>query len=80
MANININILESEEKLKECFNFFDENRNGSISNIELLKIFESTNEAELINKLLKETDLDNNGEVTIIRFLLKNSKLLFQNF
>ena len=63
MANINIHILESEEHLNEAFNFFDEDKNGSISNKEIKKILGECEDSDVIQKILFDTDLNNDGEV-----------------
>ena len=75
MANINTSILEDESKLQEAFNFFDEDKSGSISVEELKKVFGDNEDFKTVQKLLCETDLNNDGEVYINRFHSKNSKL-----
>lgn len=63
MANIQMNVLESEENLKEAFNFFDEDKSGKISKQELKKVLGETENLDTLQKLLFDTDLDNDGEV-----------------
>jgi len=63
MANLETSILESEEKLKEAFNFYDTDQNGQISLAELRNVFTDNEEMDLINKLLKETDSNEDGQV-----------------
>jgi len=75
MANIDMDILESEEKLKEVFKFFDEDGNGDISVNELKRIFKDTAERDIVEKIIKEIDSDNNGVVILSRFHLTNSRL-----
>jgi len=70
-----MDILESEEKLKEVFKFFDEDGNGDISVNELKRIFKDTAERDIVEKIIKEIDSDNNGVVILSRFHLTNSRL-----
>jgi len=58
-----MNVLESEENLKEAFNFFDEDKSGKISKQELKKVLGETENLDTLQKLLFDTDLDNDGEV-----------------
>ena len=63
MDNIQMNVLESEENLKEAFNFFDEDKSWKISKQELKKVLGETENLDTLQKLLFDTDLDNDGEV-----------------
>jgi len=72
MANIDLEILESEDKLKQAFGFFDEDGSGEITIEELKRIFNETEESDIAEKILREIDYDSNGKVFIRRYHLMN--------
>ena len=61
MANIDLDLLESESKLKEAFRFFDQDGSGDICIEELKRIFIDTEEADIIDEILSYIDSDGNG-------------------
>lgn len=77
MANLEIEKVMSEERLREAFNFFDivmllftrtQDHDGSITIEELRKNFLSICNETTINKILEEVDADKNGAISFEEF------------
>jgi len=63
MANLKKTHYTDKENLKMAFDFFDEDKNGSICLKELKKVFENIQEEATIINLIKEYDINKDGEV-----------------
>ena len=63
MANISKEMIFSEHNLRMAFNYFDEDKSGSISIEEIISTFNGLIDEKSINKILKGFDTDTNGEV-----------------
>lgn len=72
IANIDMNKLLSEDKLKEAFELFDIDRGGSITTDEIKKILGNGNKSEIDDneweRILDEVDADGNGEIDFEEF------------
>eukprot|EP00920_Eleutheroschizon_duboscqi_P025788 GHVT01063648.1.p1 GENE.GHVT01063648.1~~GHVT01063648.1.p1 ORF type:complete len:542 (-),score=153.82 GHVT01063648.1:368-1993(-) len=63
-------LLLSRERLKAAFQQFDSDGSGKISNAELAKLFGLTEvEDDVWQRVLKETDVNNDGEVDLEEFI-----------
>ena len=63
MANISKEMIFSEHNLRMAFNYFDEDKNGSISIEEIIDTFNGLIDEKSICKILKGFDKDGDGEV-----------------
>lgn len=63
MANLKKGDYMSKENLKMAFDFFDENKDGSISLAELKRVFDGIQEETLIVSVIKESDMNGDGQV-----------------
>jgi len=64
---LNMNILLSEENLKNAFNMFDHNKDGKLSATELKEILHTTDN-EYINEIIDEMDENKDGEISFQEF------------
>lgn len=57
--------LHSEKKLRDAFNAFDKDKNGSIDKHELMTIFEFSEGFDIseIEKMIKEVDINGDGQI-----------------
>ena len=71
IANIDVNKLVQEEKLKEAFGLFDQDQSGSITIDEIKKIL-GVNASDISDtewsQILNEVDEDGNGEISFEEF------------
>jgi len=70
---------EYREELREAFNMFDKNRDGSISVHELAQILQNLNQGattDEINEMIKQVDADGDGEIDFDEFvtMMANAK------
>ena len=65
---------ESEEELIKAFKVFDKDGNGIISNAEFRRIMSTLGdclEAEQINEMIREADMNKDGEIHYATFVKK---------
>eukprot|EP00826_Nyctotherus_ovalis_P023587 TRINITY_DN1813_c0_g1_i4.p1 TRINITY_DN1813_c0_g1~~TRINITY_DN1813_c0_g1_i4.p1 ORF type:complete len:279 (-),score=73.64 TRINITY_DN1813_c0_g1_i4:177-1013(-) len=65
VANMKKNDSLNNESMKQAFDFFDENNDGSISAEELQRVFSGITKADVIEGLIKEVDSNNDGQVSL---------------
>lgn len=60
----------SKEKLRQAFDIFDENGNGSISFVEVKKLLDQkgTSSNDLYIEMIQEMDIDGDGEISFPEF------------
>jgi calcium-dependent protein kinase len=60
----------SQKRLKQAFDMFDENGNGSISYLEVKKLLDhnGTTNGDYFKELIKEMDIDGDGEIQFPEF------------
>lgn len=63
IANLKEADLLNNENLKQAFNYFDADRNGSISQDELKRIFAGAKSDKILDRILKDADLNHDGKV-----------------
>eukprot|EP00831_Metopus_contortus_P029604 TRINITY_DN24341_c0_g1_i1.p2 TRINITY_DN24341_c0_g1~~TRINITY_DN24341_c0_g1_i1.p2 ORF type:complete len:127 (-),score=28.15 TRINITY_DN24341_c0_g1_i1:110-460(-) len=68
MANLGYKNILAEEKLKQAFDFYDENKNGVITLNELKRVFGSFCSEEQILALMAEADTNGDNEITFEEF------------
>ncbi len=67
----------TEIALKEMFDELDLDKDGSVTENELVKSFEGMDEfvnGEMIREIFKSTDTDNNGKITFQEFVIAERK------
>lgn len=74
MATLNKKFLLNEEKLDKTFKMFD--RNESISLLEIKQRLGKVVDYQSINEMIKEFDLNGNGEISFDEFRLIMRKLI----
>ena len=75
-ANLKKNDCINKDKLKQAFDFFDADHNGTISETELERVFIGIKNKDTLKEVIKEIDVDNDGQVNCInnnRFHLGSS-------
>lgn len=68
MANLEKNDCVNKSNLKLAFDFFDEDHSGTISEDELKRIFIGLKGTDDIKKIIKEVDINNDGEISFDEF------------
>jgi len=71
---VDLNLLVTDQNLKVAFDFFDKDKNGMLSQDEIkeaLGVYDPDhpeNENNLISKIVKEIDLNGDGQVSFEEF------------
>ena len=68
LATINKNNLLNQERLESTFKMFDKDGNGSISRDEIKMVLGSSIDENVLNDIIKEVDINGDGEISIHEF------------
>ncbi len=78
MATMNEQQLMSKEKLKAAFKMFDKDGSGTISKDEIKEALGTNMDEDLLDKIVKEVDADDDGEISFEEFEKMMNKMASQ--